>query len=630
MSTPKTYRATELRKRGSGANPFDDTAAEIMLPLTHITQVLGFMEGGKIKSGFLPDFVYETRKFAGTITSGTNTGAILDIIDSIDLISNNHALRPGAYVIINPTSPATSVTITLSSNHLLEHGDDGTSDSLVLEKNDYLYYVKYDEDTSKHYWGVVNNTYGDATSLASGLMSASDKGTFDTIKGVSAGTSQDASGANTMEVISKVTVNNYGQVTAVSKKTLAAATPSDGGAGGTDGVMTAADKEKLNKLSLLTGKDVDVDFTNVETLKNIKTDEQGNVISLTKQPIAIANTDTAGITLLADVNESIQEAGQERIYDKALTPAAGLSMFEYHQALTFFETEQDANNYAPRMKQDAVAMIGGAYIYEETTPVTITFNTQGATQASEYVKILNQGDIFGASLPSVSKIGYNFDGWFTAASGGTEINTGTTVPSSATTYYAQWTAKTITVTFNKNTTDSTTGPTPATKTYTYDSYYTGLATISRAGYKFMGWYTSISGGSKVDDSVQVKRASSHHLYARWEYLDMTIDPSINISCNSPITETQRMQFTIKNNDVTTASITYRYRLNNLTWSSWTTVNSITAGDSISVVKPAFTVEEWTQAFSLEVQAYALATGREAQSTTVIRNYSTANCVFIED
>ena len=44
--------------------------------------------------------------------------------------------------------------------------------------------------------------------------------------------------------------------------------------------------------------------------------------------------------------------------------------------------------------------------------------------------------------------GYQFDGWFTAASGGTEVTSSTPVPSSDTTYYAHWTQTIYTVTLD--------------------------------------------------------------------------------------------------------------------------------------------------------------------------------------
>ena len=53
------------------------------------------------------------------------------------------------------------------------------------------------------------------------------------------------------------------------------------------------------------------------------------------------------------------------------------------------------------------------------------------------------------------------------------------------------------------------------KTVTYDSTYGELPTPTRTGYTFNGWYTSSSGGTKVESTTQVKTASNHTLYAHW-------------------------------------------------------------------------------------------------------------------
>ena len=49
------------------------------------------------------------------------------------------------------------------------------------------------------------------------------------------------------------------------------------------------------------------------------------------------------------------------------------------------------------------------------------------------------------TLPSITEVGYTFNGWYTAKTGGTKISTSTTVPASNTTYYAQYTVNQYTV-----------------------------------------------------------------------------------------------------------------------------------------------------------------------------------------
>lgn len=73
---------------------------------------------------------------------------------------------------------------------------------------------------------------------------------------------------------------------------------------------------------------------------------------------------------------------------------------------------------------------------------TVTFNPNGGT-VSTASKTVTYGQQYG-SLPTPTRIGYKFDGWFTSASGGTQVKTTTTVNVTANqTLYAHWTVQSI-------------------------------------------------------------------------------------------------------------------------------------------------------------------------------------------
>lgn len=77
---------------------------------------------------------------------------------------------------------------------------------------------------------------------------------------------------------------------------------------------------------------------------------------------------------------------------------------------------------------------------------------------------------------------------------------------------------TYTVTFNPNG-----GSTPtANKSVTYSETYGSLPTPSRTGYSFKGWYTSASGGNKVESGTKVSITSNQTLYAQWERISYTM------------------------------------------------------------------------------------------------------------
>jgi uncharacterized repeat protein (TIGR02543 family) len=72
----------------------------------------------------------------------------------------------------------------------------------------------------------------------------------------------------------------------------------------------------------------------------------------------------------------------------------------------------------------------------------------------------------------------------------------------------------IAVIFDKNAEDAA-NPNPSQISVTYDAPYGTLATTTRGGYDFAGWWTQPAGGSRVVDSTTVNQSASHTLYARW-------------------------------------------------------------------------------------------------------------------
>ena len=144
--------------------------------------------------------------------------------------------------------------------------------------------------------------------------------------------------------------------------------------------------------------------------------------------------------------------------------------------------------------------------------VTITFDANGGSISSS-TKIVKKGKAIG-TLPTPTRSGYTFAGWYTAKSGGSKISTSTTV-SKDTTYYAHWTAKsssvteTVTVTFDANGGSVSS----STKKVEKGKAIGTLPTPTRSGYTFAGWYTAKSGGSKISTSTTVSKNTTY--YAHW-------------------------------------------------------------------------------------------------------------------
>lgn len=133
------------------------------------------------------------------------------------------------------------------------------------------------------------------------------------------------------------------------------------------------------------------------------------------------------------------------------------------------------------------------------------------------------------SLPTVSREGYTFDGWYTQATGGDKVTSIKVDPSTGAyskTLHAHWSAKTYTLTYDKNNPhtasvgDSDVTISRGSQTSKYDSAWGTLATASKPGYVFLGWYTKPDGGTQVTSSTIVR--GNLTVYAHWRPITYTI------------------------------------------------------------------------------------------------------------
>ena len=90
----------------------------------------------------------------------------------------------------------------------------------------------------------------------------------------------------------------------------------------------------------------------------------------------------------------------------------------------------------------------GTAVVPEPVTHTVTFDMNGAGGAVLEGRSVAEGEMVG-ELPDVTREGYSFDGWYTAASGGTKITASTTVTGDVT-YYAHWIVNQYTMTFDAN------------------------------------------------------------------------------------------------------------------------------------------------------------------------------------
>jgi uncharacterized repeat protein (TIGR02543 family) len=159
----------------------------------------------------------------------------------------------------------------------------------------------------------------------------------------------------------------------------------------------------------------------------------------------------------------------------------------------------------------------GVVVVRTGNTLNITYDANGGSAPSGGAATTITGGTI-SSLATTSRTGYTFSGWFTAASGGTQITTSAAHTRSANfTLYAQWSANSLTVTY-----DSQGG-----SAVTSGSVNTGAnisaapTTPTRAGYTLSGWSTT-STGSVVTFPYTHSQTASFTLFAIWSANALTV------------------------------------------------------------------------------------------------------------
>lgn len=144
-----------------------------------------------------------------------------------------------------------------------------------------------------------------------------------------------------------------------------------------------------------------------------------------------------------------------------------------------------------------------------TTKYTIKFNANGGTVSKTSITVAKNAAY--GTLPTPTRSGYSFKGWYTAKTGGTKVSS-TTKATASCTMYAQWTkstGKTYTITLNANGGRVS----PSTKKVAQNENYGELPVPTRDGYLFDGWYTSRTGGTEVTEDTRA--TADRTVYAHW-------------------------------------------------------------------------------------------------------------------
>jgi len=167
------------------------------------------------------------------------------------------------------------------------------------------------------------------------------------------------------------------------------------------------------------------------------------------------------------------------------------------------------------------ALTGNTTLYAKWTinSHTLTWNFNGGSTSDESytaggTKTYGTAIIYPANN-TMSKEGYDFDGWDSDAS---------TMPDENLTITAQWTAKTTTITINANTSNhGSTAPSPITATYgSALPSFTDAA--GESGYSLTGYFTAATEGDKIINADGTLVASTDYAdgSGNWKYETATL------------------------------------------------------------------------------------------------------------
>lgn len=276
---------------------------------------------------------------------------------------------------------------------------------------------------------------------------------------------------------------------------------------------------------------------------------QSDSIDLTAQK---STYDKSVVSIVRGLNECTDETGKVDITQSINYPTDAqdvtISVKEGNQ-ISGVTTSTDGQMFTYLVKAGSIEK--GNYLDIPVTIQSATYNDIDAVvrlQADYHVELSDGGaNVSGKpvtpavtdgniTLPNWVRTGYTFEGWKSSVDGKTYA-AGTKIQIETDKDYiftAQW--KKIPVSI-KISFDSQGGSSVAAKTVQEGQAYGTLATPTKTGYTFDGWYTAKSGGAKVSASTKAG-TTNVTLYAHWKVNTYTVNFDKNGGSNPSVKSIQ--------------------------------------------------------------------------------------------
>lgn len=191
-------------------------------------------------------------------------------------------------------------------------------------------------------------------------------------------------------------------------------------------------------------------------------------------------------------------------------------------------------------KAHGTVSVSGYYMSAYNTASTRSAVSSSASNATASTTLAPGST---ATFNATASTGYEFEGWYDAATGGNQLSTNSTytfkydISYTGKTVYARFKAKQYTITYKDqgNVTFTGTHASGYPTKHTYGTA-TNLKTATKAGYTFDGWFTN-SGctGSAVTSLGATAYTANITLYAKWTVIEETkYDVTISANANGSV------------------------------------------------------------------------------------------------
>ena len=280
--------------------------------------------------------------------------------------------------------------------------------------------------------------------------------------------------------------------------------------------------------------------------------------------------------------------------------SGGYSALNYTQTIKTAVNGADANSKAAITVTSYNLTGNGAISSQKSASISTSAKSTTISAARTATTTLTVGAV---------ATGYQFDGWYTAATDGTKLSTSTTYtyyPTAATTVYARFSAKKYDITY-KDQGGSNFSGSHATGYPTQHTYGTAttLKTATKNGYTFGGWHTNAACTNKVTSLGATAYTANITLYAKWtEIVEEKFTVTISNDGNGTTTPSGEQQVGASGISVT-ATPKGGYRFKNWTATTGITITNTTSATTTIKASQAGTV---TANFEVEPCVYFINTG----------------------